>query len=354
MRAPLLTLTLALACAALPAAGAPAAWAQPDAEAETAEARGEGEDADVGVRGTPTSEAFDPPDPTAPSAPDPMAPSGPDSTAPAGLEPTAPGAPDATVSSTYDATVSAPPDATASAAPDPAGPAAPDVTASASPPDRPVTGSGSQGAVTAAELLASLGRCKPVSKGRFRTDAGRRADVPVCGTRDVVFWKADLDIDCDGQRTRHCNPGTDPWFRPDTAFPQSDGRPLNAEKLPFIVVPAPSRLWDYRASGVRGGSVVAVVHEGRVQYGVVGDTGPRGIIGEASYAMAAGLGLPPGPRAGGAPSGVTYIVFRGSPVRPLESHRKAVARGEALARRLVDDTRTTDTGRAPDEDNPPD
>jgi hypothetical protein len=205
----------------------------------------------------------------------------------------------------------------------------------------------SEGTVDAAVLLEELGACKPVSRVRFRTDAHARATVPVCGTRDVVFWKADMDIDCDGRPTRRCNRRADPWFQPATAFRQSDGRPLNAETLPFIVVPAPGPAWDHRAHGIRGGSVAAVVHRGRVGYGVVGDTGPRRIIGEASYAMAAGLGLPPGPRAGGAPSGVTYIVFRNSRVTPIESHRKAVALGDALARRLAGGKGIADDGAWP-------
>jgi len=40
----------------------------------------------------------------------------------------------------------------------------------------------------------------------------------------------------------------------------------------------------------RLGSVVAVIYNGQVAYGVFGDEGPDNIIGEASYAMAALLG----------------------------------------------------------------
>ncbi|CAL9373166.1 hypothetical protein SUDANB15_00896 [Streptomyces sp. enrichment culture] len=190
--------------------------------------------------------------------------------------------------------------------------------------------------VTAAELLAGVRDCTPVSRGLYRTDHGSRATVPVCGTHDAVFWKADMDIDCDGRPGSRCNARTDPYFSAATAFAQSDGRPLSSERLPFVVVPAPSAVWDYRAHGVRGGSVAAVVYGDRVRYGVVGDTGPAGIIGEASYAMAETLGIDPDPHGGGAPSGVTYIVFRDSRVTPIEDHGAAVAAGERLARRFVD------------------
>ncbi|ARP73549.1 hypothetical protein LK07_31515 [Streptomyces pluripotens] len=189
-----------------------------------------------------------------------------------------------------------------------------------------------EGAVAADDLLAGLGECTQVSQGRYRTDADRPATVPVCGTEDVVYWKADLDIDCDGRPTVRCNRRTDPLFTAATAFQQSDGRQLNAEALPYIVIPAPSRIWDHRAAGVRGGSVAAVVYRGRLQYAVVGDTGPRDVIGEASYATARGLGIRADPRDGGAASDVTYIVFKNSHVSPIEDHAAAVATGQRLAR----------------------
>lgn len=191
------------------------------------------------------------------------------------------------------------------------------------------------GAVRAAELLARVRECAPLSRGRYRSDAGTPATVRVCGTSGAVFWKADMDIDCDGVPGARCNRRTDPSFAAATAYTRSDGRPLDAERLPYVVVPAPSRLWDHRASGIRGGSVAAVVHGDRVTYAVVGDTGPRAIIGEASYATAEALGIDPDPRVGGTSTGVTYIVFKGSRIEPVEDRAAATATGERLARRFV-------------------
>ncbi|MFI0232533.1 glycoside hydrolase family 75 protein [Streptomyces sp. NPDC017086] len=201
------------------------------------------------------------------------------------------------------------------------------------PPVRP-TAPG-EGAVTAADLLARAGACRQLSRGRYRTDADGRATVRVCGTRDAVFWKADLDVDCDGRPTARCNRRTDPLFADTTAFQQSDGRQLTSETLPYIVVPAASRRWNPHASGVRGGCVAAVVYRDRVRYAVVGDTGPRDLIGEASYAAARALGIRPDPVEGGAPSGVTYIVFRDSRVRRMEDRAATAAEGERLARRFI-------------------
>lgn len=192
-----------------------------------------------------------------------------------------------------------------------------------------------EGSVSAVELLARVRDCAPVSAGLYRSDAGAAATIPVCGADGAVFWTADMDIDCDGRPGVRCNSATDPSFFPATAFQQSDGRHLSAESLPFIVVPGASAVWDYRAHGVSGGSVAAVVHEDRVQYAVVGDVGPSGVIGEASYATAEALGIRPDPSTGGVASGVTYIVFENSRATPIESHASAVEVGERLARAFV-------------------
>lgn len=192
-----------------------------------------------------------------------------------------------------------------------------------------------QGEVRAADLLAKAGECAQISHGRYSSDAGGPATIPVCGTREAVFWQADLDIDCDGRPGRRCNSGTDPHFSDATAFQQSDGRQLDAETLPYVVVPAPSRIWDYRDHGIRGGSVVALVHRDRVRYAVVGDVGPADIIGEASYAAAEELGVNPDPHGGGTDSGVTYIVFKDTRVDPIEDREAAAIVGERLARKFL-------------------
>ncbi|MDQ0579171.1 hypothetical protein QF030_001349 [Streptomyces rishiriensis] len=205
-----------------------------------------------------------------------------------------------------------------------------------------------EGSVRAADLLARIRDCTPVSRGRYRPDDGAPATIPVCGTDEAVFWTADMDIDCDGRPGPECNSRTDPLFSDATAYQQSDGRNLSAETLPYIVVPGVSGIWDHRDHGVGGGSVAAVVYQGRVQYAVVGDTGPSGIIGEASYATAKALGIRADPRGGGTPFGVTYIVFKHSRATPIESHASAVETGERLARLFV--RGTTGQPRPPEEE----
>ncbi|MEU9094086.1 glycoside hydrolase family 75 protein [Streptomyces sp. NPDC048428] len=205
----------------------------------------------------------------------------------------------------------------------------------ASPAPTPVPADVREGSVGAAELLAKVSACKQISNGFYRTDEGASPSVPVCGMNGAVFWKADLDIDCDGEVTKACNADTDPSFQGDTAFHTSGDRPLDAAELPYVVVPSRSSVWDFSTAGIKGGSVAAVIHAGKVEYTVVGDTGPAGIIGEASYAAAEALGIDPDPKSGGAESGVTYILFKDSVVAPIESHGAAVTAGEALAKEFL-------------------
>ncbi|MEU1252929.1 glycoside hydrolase family 75 protein [Streptomyces chartreusis] len=192
-----------------------------------------------------------------------------------------------------------------------------------------------EGSVSAAALLAKVTSCSQISNGKYRTDEETSATVPVCGKNGAVFWKADMDIDCDGQRTAKCNEDTDPWFLPDTAFHQSDGKPLRSDTLPYVVVPSISGTWNYAAAGIQGAGVVAIIYNNQVVYAVVGDTGPERIIGEASYSAAERLGIDPDPETGGTDSGVTYILFKNSRVSPIENHNAAVSLGERLAKEFM-------------------
>jgi hypothetical protein len=188
---------------------------------------------------------------------------------------------------------------------------------------------------TADQLLAKVSSCQQISSGRYAHDEGGAATVPVCRSNGVVFFTADMDIDCDGVRTTQCNEDTDCCFYPDTAFHTSTDQPLNAAQLPYIVLPQPTSNWDYRDYGIDGGSVVAVIYQGRITYAVVGDTGPTSIIGEASYATASALGIDPDPSTGGTEGPVTYIVFPNTSVNPIENHGVATSVGEDAANRLV-------------------
>ncbi|MER6665294.1 glycoside hydrolase family 75 protein [Amycolatopsis keratiniphila] len=192
-----------------------------------------------------------------------------------------------------------------------------------------------QAGPTAQQLLAKTTSCKQVSNGKYKTDEETGRTIAVCDAGSAVFWKADMDVDCDGQPTARCNKNTDPWFQDGTAYPRSDGKALVADETPYIVVPSISSTWNFEKAGLKGAGSCAVIYNDKVLYTVIGDTGPKNIIGEASYATAKALGINPDPKNGGVDSGVTYICFKNSKVSPIENHGKATSVGEGLAAKWV-------------------
>ncbi len=187
---------------------------------------------------------------------------------------------------------------------------------------------------TAEQLLARIAACEVVG-GPFTSDEG---DVSICGFPGAVAWTADMDIDCDGQMSDQCNLGTDPSYMDQTAATDSNGDFLDAATLPFVVIPGRSARFDYIDAGLGMRSVVAVIFDGKVEYGALGDVGPQAIIGEASYAMAVKLGIDPDPSTGGISGGVAYIAFTGveAKVEVIEDHDAAVLLGTDRAKLLLD------------------
>ncbi|MET7640628.1 glycoside hydrolase family 75 protein [Streptomyces sp. NPDC005438] len=192
-------------------------------------------------------------------------------------------------------------------------------------------------APTADEIRAKMEDCgTQLSDGEYAEDEGGTPSIPICGKDDAVFWQADLDVDCDGQRGEECNEDTDSAYQPETACVQSDGEPLNSATLPHIVVPLPSDIWDHTESDVNCGTVGAVVYEDKVVYGVIGDKGPDSITGEASYGMAKELGIDPDPSTGGVSGKVVgYVTFPGTEVSANEDHDEATHLGQEAATKFV-------------------
>jgi hypothetical protein len=191
------------------------------------------------------------------------------------------------------------------------------------------------GGPSASQILAKMTTCNQISSGKYATDSGGAATISVCGANNGIWWKADMDIDCDGVTTSQCNINVDPWYQNDTSLHTSSGQPFNAATMPYIVIPSISSRWSYSASNIQLGACAAVIYNGKVQYGVFADTGPVEIIGEASYAMASKLGINPDPANGGTDSGVAYLVFPGSKVNPVESGSAATSCGQSRAQTFV-------------------
>jgi hypothetical protein len=146
---------------------------------------------------------------------------------------------------------------------------------------------------------------------------------------------SDLDVDCDGRQTPgKCTPALDCCMQGDTAV-HANGHPLAAAVTPYVVIPN-----NFNYAGLNPGTVVAVIFNGKITYAVFGDTGPPQIIGEASYATADKLGIPPSAKDGGMNGRtVTYIAFTGAGTVPknLEDYAETSALGESLVAKLLKD-----------------
>ncbi len=251
-----------------------------------------------------------------------------------------------TETQTQDNTSGAPHDHTASSTAETTGATigdpAPAPTAPAEPtqPTQPPTTPAPPAPVTADALLAKLASCTTkASTAPYAKDSGGSSTIDICKLTGAVFFKADMDIDCDGKSSAVCNKTADAAYQSQTAAVDSKGNALDAATLPYIVVPGVSSRWSYKNAGITMGTVGAVIYNGKIEYGIIGDIGPTSIVGEASYAMAKSLGINANPSIGGVDSGVTYVIFTGagSKVSKNEDHAEAAAIGAARAQQLLDE-----------------
>jgi hypothetical protein len=176
--------------------------------------------------------------------------------------------------------------------------------------------------ITPQRVLGLLNTCNKVGGG-YPAGNDKPATPEVCESGSLIHFKAGMTIDSDGMITKECSFATDPDFRDDTTLKDSHGRPLDAAHLPYVVAPYPDEHWNFTKSGVRLGDVVAIIYEGRIRCGVLGDVGT---MGEASVAMAQSLGIDPDPHQGGTSSKMTYIIFKNSRISPVEDHEQATHR----------------------------
>jgi len=196
----------------------------------------------------------------------------------------------------------------------------------------PAANAAAAAAPTAAQLLAKTASCTVASTGKYKTDDDvSTSTINICKSGTAYFWKADMDVDCDGVASSVCNSSTDPWYQGQTSFTTSTGRYFTASTTHYYVIPLPSSRFSYSSAGIKPGTVAAVIYNNRIVYAVFADEGPSNIIGEASYATARDLGIDPNPETGGTDSGVTYIVLKGNVPSPVENNATITAKGEAAA-----------------------
>ena len=193
------------------------------------------------------------------------------------------------------------------------------------------------GPVSVNDLKNITAYCNNRLGGNYATDKNGEETLSICGINGAVFWTSDFDIDCDGIRSSTCNENTDIAYQPRTHLVDSYGGYLDATKTPYLVVPSISYRFDYQSAGIKLGAAGIIIYNDQMQYVVFGDTGPEGIIGEASYAAAQNMGIDPNPTYGGSDGPVTFIVFTGSEavLSRAEDHGEAQDIGEKLANRLL-------------------
>ena len=127
---------------------------------------------------------------------------------------------------------------------------------------------------------------------------------------------------------------------------------VNAEDVPFVVVPTPFQAKNISFLGDTGigkGDLAVAVKGNRCSFGVVGDAGPYFRLGEASIATHTDLGNPQCAVAGQHPCrrlkaggggvgielGVTYVIFPGTRPQPLLAQTVVEVAGSAAAGRAL-------------------
>lgn len=186
-----------------------------------------------------------------------------------------------------------------------------------------------------AELLELTDGCDPVAGVQtLKTDGGAAPSVKVCKLEGAVWWRADMDVDCDGSTSDVCLGA--PGYDAGTAAVGPDGESVSATETAYVTVPPPAT-FDYEAAGIALGNAVAVIHRDKLVYAPVANEGEEDLVGEGSYALAVALGLNPDE---GADKNVTFIVFTGdATVTPIDSADAAQEIGEERARDLVRDNK---------------
>lgn len=105
------------------------------------------------------------------------------------------------------------------------------------------------------------------------------------------YFESDLDLDTDGEP----DPGIiyDADHQDETSLRFPDGRSLNANKVPFFVLPGPAPHGTVTVGGVKVklGDIAAVLYKDKLEFAILADTGPSAKIGEGSTALHRSLGF---------------------------------------------------------------
>jgi hypothetical protein len=101
-----------------------------------------------------------------------------------------------------------------------------------------------------------------------------------------IFFDSSLELDTDGWPDgEHAG---DPDWQPDTSLRLSDHSSLDANAIPYFVLPLPPS-WPAQF-GIQLGDCAAVVFRQKLAFAIFGDRGPRSKVGEGSIELLRRLG----------------------------------------------------------------
>lgn len=170
------------------------------------------------------------------------------------------------------------------------------------------------------------------SLNKIMDDAQRAANGGVnqlIRTPRGVYMRAGMAIDADGSpRARQI----DPTGQTQTSMRYGDGSSINAEVVPYMVLPG----GQYSQFGIKLGDMCLVRNRenGRMSIAVFADVGPRHKRGEGSIALAEELGINPSPTRGGTTKpNIEYLVLPGSGY-PVQNQQQLLDRIKAQKQRL--------------------
>jgi len=110
--------------------------------------------------------------------------------------------------------------------------------------------------------------------GLYATERRRDRDDPdLPGPGSVLYWQSDIDVDCDGGRTNTACAIRVPIRDEHTG---ADGMPIDAETVPFVVIPLPSARFRYADHAIDLGQLALVTYGDRWAIGVFATRARRG------------------------------------------------------------------------------
>jgi hypothetical protein len=110
----------------------------------------------------------------------------------------------------------------------------------------------------------------------------------------ALYFESDLDLDTDGEEDPNIT--YEPTHQNETTLRKAGGKSLNANVVPFFVLPglafsASKKTVTVAGVTVKLGDIAAVLYKDKIEFAVFADTGPKAKIGEGSIALHRSLGF---------------------------------------------------------------